>query len=155
MRTGRYLQCDRRAFVDWSAVDWSRQDVEIASAVGRSRERVRQARIEMGKARPRRYRRRTAVTAAERIAWMETARGTIPEVARIAGCGEEHAYSLLRGMGKGFRRRPRGCSKYDWSRIPPDWVGRTDKELAGLVGVKDPSVVAQWRIRHGMRKRGG
>jgi hypothetical protein len=141
--------------VDWSAVDWRMQDVAIARLVGVTRERARQARKENGGAVPERKWQRTGVTAAARIAAMSTDGRTAEEVGKAAGCGGGHAAAVMRSLGKGFRRLPRGNARYDWSLMPSDWMSRTDKDMASLVGASSPSVVTQWRIRHGMRKRKG
>lgn len=137
---------------DWGKVDWTMQDVEIASLMGVSRQRVGQVRPE-GTA-PAGYRRRTCVTAWDRIEAMDCSGRTISEVAKAAGCGESYAGVALRKLGKGYRRKPKGNARYDWGLLPSDWKSRTDKEMAGIVGASSPAVVTQWRVRHGMRKRG-
>lgn len=142
--------------VDWSTADWRKQDVALAAELGCTRERVRQARNDprLGNgARSLRHRRRTAVTSLDRLAAMNTEGRTLPELARLAGCGKRNAAMLLKRLGQGFRRRPRGNARYDWARFPSDWEDRTDKEIAAVVGVDNPAVVTQWRNRHGFRKQ--
>lgn len=142
--------------VDWSRADWRKQDVALAAELGCSRERVRQARSDPrfgnGAGSPR-HRRRTSVTPMDRLAAMDTDGRTLPELARLAGCGIRNAAMLLRRLGRGFRRRPRGNARHDWARFPADWPDRTDKEIAAIVGIGNPAVVTQWRNRHGFRKR--
>ena len=140
---------------DWGKADWARRDVEIAEEFGVSRQRVFQARRKFGGGvEPSLKRRRRGVTAAQRIAAMETSGRTADEVARAAGCGKGYAGARLRKLRKDYRRLPKGGARYDWSLMPSDWRSRTDKEMAELVGASSPAVVTQWRIRHGMRKRG-
>ena len=144
-----------KAKVEWGEVSplmWLKQDVEIAQELGVSRERVRQVRPKGSV--PQGYRRRTGGTAWQRIAAMDTKGKGMREVAEAAGCGVAHAGVAMRAMGKGYARMPKGNARYDWGLLPPGWRGLTDKELAGVVGASSPAVVAQWRLRHGMRKRG-
>ena len=141
--------------INWVKADWSLQDVEIARELGCSRERVRQARLdpEIGKGvQPLRFRKRTTITAESRLSLMDTTGMTLDKVADLAGCKEQRAALILRKLGKGYRRRPRGAATCDWSKFPGDWLLRTDKEIAVLVGASVPAVVAQWRNRHGYRK---
>lgn len=142
--------------VDWANVDWRKQDVVLAAELRCTRERVRQARSDPrfgNGARAERFHKATGVTAAERLEAMNTTDRTLPQLARLAGCTDTTASLLLRRMGKDFRRRPKGSAKYDWTKFPHDWVDRTDEEIAAVVGVPSPAIVAQWRIRHGYRKR--
>jgi hypothetical protein len=99
------------------------------------------------------YRKRTGVTAWQRIEAMATEGKTIGEVARAAGCGVPYARASMRRAGKQYRRLPKGKAKYDWALLPADWMDRTDKEMAALVGAPGPAAVTQWRIRHGLRKQ--
>ena len=142
----------RKFKADWGKADWSMQDVTIAGLLGVSRGRVGQVRpfgvISKG------YRKRTGVTAAKRIMAMDTSGKTIREVARAAGCVAEYAGMALRKLGKPYRRLPKGNAKYDWGLMPANWRELTDKAMAGMVGA-GRAAVTQWRIRHGMRKRGG
>jgi len=144
----------RKAKVNWSAVDWGWQDVQLAEKHGVSRERVRQVRKDSGATLPLAYRKRTGVTASQRIMAMETDGKTLSVIARAAGCGEAYAAVELRKAGKKYRLLPKGNAKYDWSLIPSDWMDRTDKEMAEIIGASGPAVVTQWRIRHGLRKQG-
>ena len=137
--------------VDWNSVDWSKQDITIAAMFGVSREAVRQARP-TGVVSPC-YRRRTRETAEQRIAEMETCEMTAGEVARAAGCGVAYARVTMVRHDKSYRKLPNGRAKYDWGLMPPNWRELTDKKIAEIVGASAPSVVAQWRIRHGMGKR--
>lgn len=43
------LPTDVQPSADWSSVDWTQRDVDIASGIGRTRERVRQVRKKLGK----------------------------------------------------------------------------------------------------------
>ena len=143
----------RKPKVDWGNADWSMQDVAIAGLLVVSRERVRQMRPKGSVSAN--YRRRTGVTAWQRIMAMDTSGKTIREVARVAGCVAEYAGMALRKLGKPYRRLPKGNAKYDWGLMPANWRGLTDKAMAGMVGTSSPAAVTQWRLRHGMRKRGG
>lgn len=78
---------------------------------------------------------------------------TLPELARVAGCKERRVAVVLQGMGRGYRRRPRGNAVYDWTKFPVNWAELTDKELAVIVGADNPAVVTQWRNRHGYSKK--
>ncbi len=140
--------------IDWSRADWTLQDVVLAAQRGCTRERVRQVRkaLALG-VRADRHRRRTVPTATARLTVMATEGITLPDLAKLAVCGEQHAAFVLRQAGKTFKRRPRGNARYDWSKIPKNWSSLTDKQLAVLVGVGDPAVVAQWRNRHGYRRQ--
>jgi hypothetical protein len=142
----------RKTKVEWGKVDWSKQDVELAAIHGCSRERVRQMRPEGVVADG--YRQRTGVTAEQRIARMETEGRTVEEVARAAGCGKAYARVAMKRAGKGYRHLPKGRARYDWALLPANWRELTDKAMAGMVGASSPAVVTQWRVRHGMRKRG-
>ena len=141
----------RKFKADWGKADWSMQDVTIASLLGVSKERV-------GQVRPKgsvsaNYRRRTGVTAWQRIMAMDTSGKTIREVARAAGCVAEYAGMALRKLGKPYRRLSKGNAKYDWGLMPANWRELTDKAMADMVGA-GRAAVTQWRLRHGMRKRG-
>ena len=57
------------------------------------------------------------------------------------------------GDGGREGRLPRGNARYDWGRFPADWMGMTDKQIAGVVGVGAPAVVTQWRNGHGYHRR--
>jgi len=145
----------RTAKVDWSAVDWVLQDIQLAEEHGVSRERVRQVRsVYGGGVMPDGYRKRTGVTAGQRIVAMETEGKTMAEVARAAGCGKAYAGVALRKAGKKYRLLPKGNARYDWGLLPADWMDRTDKEMATMIGASGPAVVTQWRIRHGLMKQG-
>ena len=143
----------RKFKADWGKADWSMQDVTIASLLGVSKERV-------GQVRPKgsvsaNYRRRTGVTAWQRIMAMDTSGRTIRDVARSVGCGAEYAGMALRKGKKPYRRLPKGNARYDWGLMPANWRELTDKAMAGMVGTSSPAAVTQWRLKHGMRKRGG
>ena len=139
--------------VDLEKVDWLRQDVVLASELGCSREAVRQARVRMGAGLAATPRKRTAMTAEDHLAGMDTDGLTLPELARIVGCHERRIVIVLRLLGKGYKHRPRGKARYDWTLFPTDWETKTDKDLAVIVGADNPAVVAQWRNRHGYRKQ--
>ena len=137
--------------IDWSKVDWKRQDIEIAHGLGCSREAVRQARPEGSVAdHPRQ---RTIPTALARLKAMDTSKMTLEQAGGLAMCEPRHAGRILRKLGKTYVRKPKGNSKHDWGRFPANWKSLTDKEIAMVVGVEDPAVVAQWRNRHGYRKQ--
>lgn len=137
--------------LDWSHIDWKMQDVEVARMLGCSREAARQARP-VGKV-SLRHRKRTVPTA---LAWLEaidTSGMTLEKAALLAGCEPKYAGRVLRRMKKAFIRMPKWNAKHDWSRFPGNWRELTDKQIAAVVGVDDPAVVAQWRNRHGYRKQ--
>ena len=135
--------------INWLDVDWGKQDVEIARIKGVSRERVRQVRPKGVKSIS--FRQRTGMTAGKRILAMETTGKSLVEIALAARCKKAYARSVVSLNGKKYRRG-RGNARYDWGLVPQDWRGLTDVEIGELVGVANPAVVAQWRIRHGMRK---
>ena len=150
----------RHSKVDWAKADWTKQDVVLAVELGCSRQRVFQVRAELVKSgkldgvEPDGYRTRTTGTAANEIAKGEWSGKTVPEVALEAGCSEGHAGLLLRKAGKAYKKRPKGNSRYDWGKMPSNWKDLTDKEIAVIIGASSRVVVTQWRVRHGMRKRG-
>ena len=141
----------KRIKVEWGGVDWSKQDIEISRLLGVSRERVRQVRPQGKKALH--FRQRTGDTAIKSIALMDTEGKTVAEVAADAGCGIVYARTTMNDEGKEYRHLPRGNIKYDWTLLPKNWKKLTDKVMAKVVGAKNPAVVAQWRLRHGMHKR--
>jgi hypothetical protein len=81
---------------------------------------------------------------------------TLKEIGELIGCSKERVGILLNKMGKGFRALPKGGKIYDWEKFPSNWRELTDKEIAGIVGVKgnDACIVAQWRKRNGYVKVG-
>lgn len=137
--------------VAWGSVDWQMQDVEIAELVGCTRERVRQRRQEMGlKRSPRWHARRGSCSG--RIALMATTDMTVREVARMAGCSRGHALQCLKRAGKAWVHVGRGSrAKYDWARA--DW-DLTDAAVARQLGVANPCVVTQYRLRKGIVRHG-
>jgi len=137
--------------VDWTKANWDQQDIEFARLLGCSREAVRQKRPEGHVAL--RARQRTLPTAMARLEAMDTSGMTLEKAALLAGCKPKHAGRVLRTMGKGFKRHPIWNLTHDWSKFPTNWKDLTDKEIAKIVGVADPAVVAQWRNRHGYRKQ--
>lgn len=138
--------------IDWNRVNWGEQDIELARQLGCSREAVRQARPEGRVAF--RHRKRTIPTALARLEAMDTAGMTLEKAAGLAGCNARHAGKVLRGLGKAYVRKPKWNARHDWLKFPANWRELTDKQIAGIVGVDDPSVVTQWRNRHGYRKTG-
>lgn len=144
---------------DWGKVDWVNQDIVIANDLGCSRERVRQARLEYGRGiKSGKYRARLAGSPLrDRLAVMDTDGKTLKELAKEIGASESSmAYLrvLLKELGKGYRRKPRGNARYDWGKFPINWKDLTDKEIADIVGVENPVVVTIWRNRHGFKKNG-
>lgn len=142
--------------VDWRSADWRKQDVVLAAEFGCTREAARQARNDPrfgNGVKPDSFRKRTVVTATELLQAITTSEHTIPALARLTKSGEANIRVILKKLGKTFRKRPKGNAKYDWTRLPADWATRTDRALAAIVGASSPAVVAQWRIRHGCRKR--
>ncbi len=135
--------------IDWASVDWSQQDVVLAGKLGVSRERVRQVRPKgMAASTPRK---RRGVTAVQRLAMMDVSGKTLEEVARAAGCSQWYARTALRSLGKPYRKA-RKDAKYDWGLFPEGWRAMTDKEIATIVGVPNPTVVTVWRLRRGLRR---
>ena len=99
------------------------------------------------------HRKHTGVTVLSKLDAMKTDGMTLDQVAGLVECGVPYVGIALRRMGKAYTRRPRGNAKYDWMRFPIGWRRMTDKQIALVVGVSDPAVVAQWRNRHGYRKQ--
>ena len=141
-----------RTLIDWSKADWDKQDMALSLEYGCSREAVRQARIRNGGGKALRPRQRVLPGTREHLASLDTSGMDLKQLAVLVGCSERRVADLLKGLGKTFKRRPKGNALYDWGKIPMDWAMRTDKELAAIVGVPSPAVVTQWRNRHGMKK---
>jgi len=139
--------------IDWNTIDWLQQDIVISRSLGCSREAVRQARLRLHAGKPLNPKKHTKDSSIIRLMAIDTSNMVLPELAKIAKCHEGRVLSVLKELGKDFKRRKRGGSTYDWSKFPKDWRDKTDKEIAVLLGVKHPSLVAQWRFRHGYRKR--
>lgn len=145
----------RKSKVDWGRADWSLRDVDIARALGCTRERVRQVRETLGKGKSPMWHKRVG-TASERIAGMDTRRMTPLEVGEAAGCSGTYARNVLVSMGKAHVRPPDGrCVwKYRWGNVTPGmWREMTDKQVAEILGVENVMVVTQWRRRKGIMKR--
>lgn len=142
-----------RKSVDWKKVDWSQQDVALASQLGCSRERVRQVRKQLCKPRPEGYHRRTIGSARLKLAEQATEIMALPKISELAGCKPARARSVLKELGKGYKRRPNGHARYDWSRFPAGWRSMTDHAIGLIVGASNPAIVAQWRNRHGFSKK--
>ena len=144
----------RQHKVNWEKLDqgiWVKQDIEIASLLGVSRERVRQMRpsevVSIN------YRHRRGTTSLQRIMAMDVTGKTMKEIAIAAGCGLGYARMVVGRAKKAYRKLPHGNARYDWKLLPANWQELTDKEMASMVGASSPAVVTQWRIRHGMRKK--
>lgn len=133
---------------DWDMVDWKQQDIVIARALGCSREAVRQQRAVRGhKKSPfhRLHRNRCKPI----ILAMDTARMTVEEVAEKALCGRQYAYMVLHQFKKPYLRTKYRQTKYDWAKA--DWT-KTDAENAKALGIANPAVVTQRRIRYDIRR---
>jgi hypothetical protein len=138
--------------VNWDKADWKKQDIVLAKEYGVSREAVRQARLRHGQKALTPWK-RTCNTVGSILKEVDTSDKTLTELAPIVNCQERRVSEVLKGMGKDFKHKPRGGAIYDWTKFPEDWMCKTDKELAVIIGVKDPAIVGQWRIRHGYRKQ--
>ena len=137
----------RKNSVAWTSADWNAQDVEIAEVLGCSRERVRQKRAELGLPRSPKWHARRG-SCSEGISLMDTRLLTVREVARAAGCSRGHALQCMKRAGKQWVAGGRGGrAKYDWARA--DW-GQTDAAVARQLGVRNPCVVTQYRLRKGI-----
>jgi hypothetical protein len=91
-------------------------------------------------------------TAEEKLRDVDTTKMTLEQVAKKAGCGAQRALAVLRGLGKTYRKLPKGNAKYRWNRFPKNWKELTDKEIGKLVGCTNAAIVTQWRNRHGYLK---
>lgn len=143
--------------IQWRLADWDKQDIELSMEFGCSREMVRQARKDprYGNGRePDHKKKRTIPTAESLLTGMETDGKTLPELAKAAGCSQSHAALVMRGLDKGYKRRPKGRARLAWDKFPTRWLSMTDKDIGALVGTTDGSVVAQWRSRHGYDRKG-
>ena len=141
--------------IDWSKVNWVEQDIRLAESLGVSREAVRQARLRhhVGASPKHKYRAPSSVVMVLR--GLDTRNMTIPQIQQVVQRKYGHLLSILKREGLDYQRRPNGKLKYDWSKLPKDWLQMTDQEIAVVVGVESPAVVAQWRWRHGYRKPRG
>ena len=138
-----------RNSVDWTTVDWNLQDVVLARQLGRTRERVRQVRKQLGKPRPDEYHKRTSGSARLKLAKEATEVVSLPMLAKMTGCSQQRVACVLKTLGKGYKRRPNGRARYDWTRFPAGWYAMTDKAIGAVVGASNPAIVAQYRKRHG------
>jgi hypothetical protein len=138
----------------WSAVDWKKRDVDIAEEMGVTRERVRQVRKDLHKPKSPLWHKRIA-TSKMAILQTDTAKMTPKQVAKSVGCGTIYARQVLDCAGKAYVKPPDGRRqwKYDWNSVTKEeWTGLTDAQIAQKLGVKNPAVVTQWRIRKGITK---
>ena len=139
--------------VDWSRAKWELQDVELAAYFSCSREAARQARLRYGVSPSIKARRRTVPTARAKLESMDTVGHTLRDLAKLSGCKSKYVAVILRKSGKGYRKLPRGCARYDWRKFPQDWLMKTDNEIGEIIGGAPAAVVNQWRNRHGFLKR--
>jgi hypothetical protein len=136
---------------DWGSVKWEAQDAVIARELGCSRERVRQKRKALGVGRSLMWHKRVD-TIRDEILGMDTVSMTLKDIAKAVGCRKSYALQCLLRAGKDYARVDRSLPlKYDWSKA--DWT-MTDDQVAEALGVKNPGVVAQYRFRHNIWKRG-
>ena len=137
--------------VNWEDADWTKQDVVISRDLGCSREAVRQARIRFDIEPSVNYRKKTYPTTESKLLKINTKKFTIAELSKMIGCHEHPLMAVLRKIGKSCKKSPRK-GVHDWSKFPELWYLSTDKELAVLIGIENPALVTQWRIRHGFRR---
>jgi len=152
----------RRPGIDWArlasglkGVTWADRDVDLARALGCSRERARQARVELGAPKSPRARKRIG-TRMERMLALDCSGMTPLDLAGRFGCTEAYAKMVMKASGKEHLRKPDGrCVwKYKWGSVTPEmWGSMTDAQVAGKLGVGSPAVVTQWRRRRGIVKR--
>ena len=139
--------------VDWEKVDWNLQDIVISERFGITRERVRQVRKLRGFVCSE-SRHRRGVNKRDLILGSDTAGKGISEIALEFGCKESYVRCVLNRSGKEYNRIDcrSGNSKYDWGLFPDNYRKLTDKDIARIIGISNPSIVTQWRIRHGKKK---
>lgn len=140
--------------VDWTKVNWSKQDIVLAEDLGLSRERIRQMRKVLRKPKPKHERCRR-ISAYIKLSKVKTIKLTLKQIAKKYGYTEGHVRNVLERLGKGFfpeDRRTNG--KYEWASITKkQWQSLTDREIAVKLGVENPAVVTLWRIRHDIYKK--
>lgn len=146
------MNTNSKVNVDWEQIDWDKQDVVLSREIGCTREAVRQARNRMGKSKSKNAKLHTVKSAVLKLKDIDTAKKTLDELSKIAECHGSRVSVILKSLGKSFKRK-RTNKSYDWDKFPKNWESLTDKEIAVLMGVKSPSLVAQWRNRHGYAKR--
>lgn len=137
---------------DWEQIDWNKQDIVLSREIGCTREAVRQARNRMGKSKSKNSKLHTVNSAILKLKDVNTSQKTLEELSKIAECHGSRVSVILKSLGKSFKRK-RTETSHDWDKFPTNWESLTDKEIAVLMGVKSPSLVAQWRNRHGYSKR--
>jgi len=140
----------RKTKYDWN-VDWTKQDVVIASLLGCTRERVRQKRVELGKDPSLYHHQHSLHPVLDRLIAMDTSTKTLHEIANEINCNVVYVRKIFKRHNKSFivkdgRRR----SKYDWEKA--DWT-KTDKETAFELSVPNVATVTQHRLRLGIFKK--
>jgi len=134
---------------DWSQVNWIDQDVVISKQLVCSRERVRQKRKELGKARSP-YFHKIKYSILNDILALNTEDMTLEDISVQMKVSKAYVRGVLTEYNKKYivvDRRKGG--KYQWGRA--DW-NKTDKEVALELGVKNPGVVTGHRRRLGVIK---
>jgi hypothetical protein len=130
-------------------------DSEIARLSGKSRERVRQVREELGLPKSVNFH-QPSKSAKMKILAGDWSGKLLGDVADEVGCSKEYAKKCLIILKKDYIKPPDGrCQhKYDWDSITAEeWQTLTSTEIAQKLGVKNPAVVSQWRRRRNIRKR--
>lgn len=144
-----------RKLIDWGSVDWVKQDIVIADGLGVSRERVRQVRKELGKAKPENSRKHRD-SLLIKLASIDTTDKTLEDISFKMKYTTGHVRNALVQLGKVWKKEDRRFGgKYHWEKITSEqWQSLTDKEIAKRLRVKNPAVVTLHRMRHGIKKRG-
>jgi len=138
----------------WAAVDWDKRDVDIAKEMGVTRERARQVRNDLEMPKSPLWHKRLA-TSKMAILALDTGNMTPKQVGKVVGCGSIYARQVLDQAKKAYGKSPDGRRKwkYAWGSVTQqEWNELTDAKVAQKLGVKNPAVVTQWRIRKGITK---
>ena len=128
---------------NWN-VNWLDQDIVIARALNCSKERVRQRREELGKARSPNYCKHN-IDNIQRLLELNTNNMTLDEISNKTGYTKSTLSRILKENGKGYiivdHRKNR---LYNWDNVSWD---KSNKEIALELGVKNVAVVYHHRRR--------
>lgn len=138
----------RSPLIDWYALDWEKQDIELAEQTGMSRERVRQRRKELGYKRPKAHRERRN-SAKVFFKDKRTNTLTLKELQTLSGFEVQSIKHALNALGKKWKEDPQ---RSRWKKLTEEQY-RTwpDPEIAKYLGVKLRTVQA-FRQRRGYLK---
>jgi len=132
--------------LNWNTVDWSLQNVVIASNLGCSHENVRQHRLKKGIPQsPNSHKKLTPPKSKydwESVDWAMNDKA----IAEILGCNKCMPCAIRKKLGIPPAQRPPKKTKYDWG--PVDWT-TNDYQIARTIGCT-PRTAMLHRLKHGI-----